>query len=278
MLNQLLRSTFDRIGARVQVRNAVTPPSFRPFAAPVDGFPLLDVLHDRRGEYFDIRFLRGAPPADLLTIDVRPESRHLLLLARSAGLGRQETTKLKFLCGHDERHWFVASVPANATTVRSAMEALQPEIVRRSVVENRVRTRDRLRRRNPGFVRQGEWFFVPRPDLSVDERRVLRYEPLSRVSGSKPHVVEFCYRTGGETVHVHSLFAPSGIHDSAFRNLRPECRTGPGWRVMQRVAAVYAKGKVRHSDHSTVNLGIWHEVALNTESTTASGTKVVFLD
>jgi hypothetical protein len=31
----------------------------------------------------------------------------------------------KFLCGHDERHWFVAEVP-RGTTVREAKEALKP--------------------------------------------------------------------------------------------------------------------------------------------------------
>ena len=35
--------------------------------------------------------------------------------------------KNKFLCGHDERHWFVAAVPGRSVaTVRSAMEALKP--------------------------------------------------------------------------------------------------------------------------------------------------------
>jgi hypothetical protein len=32
--------------------------------------------------------------------------RHLLLMARS-------WTKDKFLCGHDERHWFVCAVPGD---------------------------------------------------------------------------------------------------------------------------------------------------------------------
>jgi len=37
----------------------------------------------------------------------------------------------KFLCGHDERHWFVAAVPGRGVSnVRTAMEALKPAAVR----------------------------------------------------------------------------------------------------------------------------------------------------
>ena len=41
-------------------------------------------------------------------------------------------TKDKFLCGHDERHWFVAGVPERAavSSVVTAKEALKPEFVR----------------------------------------------------------------------------------------------------------------------------------------------------
>ena len=40
--------------------------------------------------------------------------------------------KDKFLCGHDERHWFVAGVPERApvSNVVTAMEALKPDVVR----------------------------------------------------------------------------------------------------------------------------------------------------
>jgi hypothetical protein len=49
-----------------------------------------------------------------------------LLLVRGAG------EKRKFLCGQDERHWFVAAIPESAPvgTVRQAKEALKPPDVR----------------------------------------------------------------------------------------------------------------------------------------------------
>ena len=59
-------------------------------------------------------------------LDVQPADRHLLLMVREGG------EKPKFLCGHDERHWFVAAVPESAPvgTVRAAKEALKPAEVR----------------------------------------------------------------------------------------------------------------------------------------------------
>jgi hypothetical protein len=40
---------------------------------------------------------------------------------------REGSEKHKLLCGHDERHWFIAAVPESAPvgTVRSAKEALK---------------------------------------------------------------------------------------------------------------------------------------------------------
>src|SRR5438874_10650679 len=85
------------------------------------------------------------------------------LLARVGG------QKSKFLCGHGERHWFVAAVPESARGVSGvveAMRALQPDGVRDAVAQ--TRPKDPLRRKNAAYVRQGEWFFVPAPDLVVD--------------------------------------------------------------------------------------------------------------
>src|SRR3712207_8814464 len=55
-----------------------------------------------------------------------------------------------------------------------------------------------LRRRNEAFVRQGEWFFIPAPGMGVDENLILRNEPISRGAGSKPHMCQYVYRSGGE--------------------------------------------------------------------------------
>src|SRR3989449_9438589 len=123
---------------------------------PWRGAPRINVA---RGG-FDIRFVGAGSEVDVEVVDVRPRERHLLLLVRDGD------EKSKFLCGHDERHWFVAAIPESArgvTGVATAKVALQPEHVRAAV--DRARPKDQFRRRNAAFVRQGEWFFVPAPEL-----------------------------------------------------------------------------------------------------------------
>jgi hypothetical protein len=124
------------------------------------GAPQIDVRSDRRGEFFEVRFTGRGNAVDLEVVDIARAERHLLLLARDG------EEKSKFLCGHDERHWFVAAVPESAhgvTGVRSAKVALQPDMVRDAI--ERLRPKDAFRRRNPAYVRQGEWFFVPAPGI-----------------------------------------------------------------------------------------------------------------
>ena len=91
----------------------------------MSGVISLDVQADRKGEFFEIVRQPGAE-AEIAVLDVQPADRHLLLLVREG------KDKSKFLCGHDERHWFVAGIPESAPvgTVRQAKEALKPAEVR----------------------------------------------------------------------------------------------------------------------------------------------------
>src|SRR5436190_1258442 len=117
-------------------------------------------------------------------VDVNRTDRHLLLLVRDG------EEKSKFLCGHDERHWFVAAVPEDArgvTGVVAAKAALQPALVRTAV--GRARPKNPFRRRNAAYIRQGEWFFVPALELDPPPALVLRNEPLSRGRGTA-HLIE----------------------------------------------------------------------------------------
>jgi len=84
---------------------------------------------------------------------LRPNMRHLLLLAR-----RDRGQKEKYLCGHDERHWFVCAVPDSrgVASVAAALEALQPPEVRAAVGRALRRPKERMRRHNRAFIRQGE--------------------------------------------------------------------------------------------------------------------------
>jgi hypothetical protein len=254
MSNQLLLRRFEEIGARAKLVRA--------------GSPRFNVRADRRGEYFEVGVL-GILDADVSVVDTNRVDRALLLLVRDGA------EKSKFLCGFDERHWFVAAIPEaarNVTGVASAKDALQPAAVREHI--GRVRPKDRFRRRNAAYVRQGEWFFLPAEWLVVDERKVLHDEPLSRGRG-KVHWLEYAHRRGGETVYVTGgrVLSPD-----EFAALSTAERRRRNWQQMVRDPEVYAQGAVRHPDHATIRLHGWHRVLMNTEREARAMRHVAFLD
>lgn len=275
-METLLERSFGKMGARVKERSLVPR---RNWTTNSDvGFITLDVRRDGRGEFFDIR-LDPASYSELQVLDVQAKERHLLLMARRTNAGTRE--KHKFLCGHDERNWFVAAIPEKAavSTVRQAMVALKPEEVVSAEARLGLCEKQARRRRNPAFVRQGEWFFVPAPRFVANEKFVLRNEPLSRGNGSKAHLVDECVRAGGETVYVSSRY-PSGVDQETYSRIvngHKNARTW-GWRVMRRNAEVYVRGRIRHVDHKTVQLSGWHRVFMNTENQSVAMSHVVFLD
>jgi hypothetical protein len=269
----VLQEQFARIGAALDVRLIDRPSRLsrpQPFT--------LDVESNGRTEQFILTLRPEASAAiDFVAADVRPADRHLLLLVQQPELPFAER-KQKFLCGHDERHWFVATVPDvwGVATVATAMEALKPAAARLSQIKHGVRPKERHDRRNPGYIRQGEWFFLPRPDfVPPDARQTLHSEPIQR-SGSKAHLVEWLYRFGGDTVYVCSRFA-NGLTEASYKRYiqrNPDAARW-NWRIMRRNPEVYAMGKVRHPDHKTILLPFWHRVVMSTERQSGN---VVFLD
>jgi hypothetical protein len=207
----------------------------------------IDIRTDERGEYFD---LRHGTDTQVSVLDVRPHDAHLL----------------------------VAAVPEDARVkdVQGAKDALKPQEVWDAIRKFRVPLNQRDRRRMAGFVRQGEWFFVPRPELTVDERLVLKNEPIRRGAG-KPHSCQYLYRQGGESVHVCAKY-PNGLSEREFRALTQKERKAHEWRTMVRDARVFAKGAIRHPDHKTVWLSDWHQVVMNTETRARAMRDVAFLD
>ena len=270
MKSNNLETKFAAIGARVKFRDR----SNTRWLAGDRGSVSLDVRNDRRGEFFEIVRDPG-DESKVEILDVQPADRHLLLLVREEG------EKSKFLCGHDERHWFVAAIPESAPvgSVRTAKEALKPDEVRTTQAQLKLGWRARNRRKNAAYRRQGEWFFIPVPSLKVDEKLVLCDEPISRGRGSKPHRCEFCYRTGGELVYV-SRSHPDGVSADEHRRILaadPNAKAW-GWRAMRRNASVFVRGRVRHADHKTINLLGWHRVLMNTERESRAMRSVAFLD
>ena len=144
-----IEDKFAMMGARFKV--SVVP------AQGVSNDCAVDIQEDRRGEFFELRVpepLRGSLDVNVLQTDKR--DRHLHLFVR-----RLEGKAARFLCGHDEREWFVAAVPGGASSVVQAKEALKPRVIRVRQTQLGVPTRLRNRRKNAAFRRQGEWFFVP---------------------------------------------------------------------------------------------------------------------
>jgi hypothetical protein len=271
-----IESKFAAMGARIKVREIASRwrQGTRTWVSPTDF--AVDLHRDNAGEFFELRVpTHLSETLDVSVIQAEPKQRHLLLFVRQQG----EKPQLdRFLCGHDEREWFVAAVPGGASSVRQAMDALQPKDVREALTRNHVSSRKRYARKNRAFRRQGEWFFVPEPSLVVDEKLVLRNEPLRRGAG-KPHLVQQLYRTGGEMVHVCRRH-PNGVTPDQYRSIlqhHPEA-AGWGWQMMRRNPGVYARGTVRHSDHATINLPFWHRVQMNTETQSRTMANVAFLD
>jgi hypothetical protein len=268
MFMNVLERAFAKMGARVAF--AELGRQRRMTARAVSDDLALDVARDNRGEYFLISRNRDSA-TELVVLDVQPDDRHLLLLSRKGA------EKHRFLLGHDERHWFVAGIPESASVsrVREAKDALKPEAVQS--VDRDLPMKDRDRRSNAARVRQGEWFFLPAPNVHPEKLLVLRNEPITRGRGGKPHMCEELYRYGGETVYV-SPGAQNGLTEELYRALSDHERGRWTWRVMRRNPRVYVRGRVRHPDHKTVVLDGWHEVLSNTENLSQAMRNVAFLD
>lgn len=279
MNSYILQQQFAQIGARLEVKTAL--PNDQRFISlgrrsPAPPNYLLDITRAEEGEQFSLTLRPEATKElEFLAVDIRPEQRHLLLLMKPIVSGRD---KEKFLCGHDERHWFVAPVPRaqHIANVSQAMEALKPTEAIRSQWRQQVRDKDWNKRHNAGFLRQGEWFFVPLPNFTPPNNLyILTNEPIQR-SGGKAHWVQFLYRIGGTKVYVSRKY-PRGLSEAQYKKViaNDPAAEKMRWDIMQRDPQVYAKGKVSHPDHATLHLPFWHQVFMSGENRSAN---IVFLD
>lgn len=252
-----LHSSFRAIGARVR---AVPPPS-QPFSWRTAG------IASRRVSVRDESFELSLPvETRAVVLDCRRADRHLVLSLQEPGAASQH-----FLCGFDERHWFAAAVTGGS--VPAAKDSLMPPAVREIAQRAGVRHANLHRRHTKAFIRQGEWFFVPAPDIEPDRLAVHWREPLIRPGGGKPHIVDELVRGHGEMVWHHAQHASNGITDDEFRALPGPARDARGWSRRSRIrdsATVLARGAVRHPDHATIWLGGWHRVFINSEQRPAS--------
>ena len=272
MNTKSIEEQFLRMGVRLKVTAPVVNSRRRWWSRQLEYS--LDVQNDRKGEHFVLTVPKEwEGDLELGLLQTCPRERHLLLMVRD-----EKDTIDRFLCGHDEREWFVAAVPGAVSTINDAMESLKPSPVLRAQERAGLNGRERKRRKNAAFRRQGEWFFLPVEDLVIDESLLLRREPIAR-SGGKPHMVEELYRTGGELVYVCRQH-PNGLLEKEYKKL---LRTRPSaknwiWQARRVNPGVFARGDVRHPDHKTITLHDWHQVLMNTENQSRTMSKVAFID
>ncbi len=113
MENEMCKTISERWALEVKVKKLGWPEPQRGWRGNVARPVTVDIRRDERGEYFDVRH-RSDVSVEVL--DVKRADRHLLLMVREPTESAGRETKSKFLCGHDERSWFVAAIPESVRT------------------------------------------------------------------------------------------------------------------------------------------------------------------
>ena len=192
----------------------------------------------------------GADENDVRVLDVDKGKQQVLLFVREPAHKFEQTTTRqdrqgrsrtqtqsrttddsvrKYLMGMDERHLFISQIRESRRVINKVAEAhtdLRPMELNRAQKAGKVR-------------RQGEYFFIevnfdPSAQTWGEDRALkLKNEPLRR--GMRPGV-----RIVG-TPHIAEHLVILGPNK------------------------MYAKGKIRHTEHSTLNLLTWHQVFMNNE-------------
>ncbi len=253
----LLKKHFGKLGARVKFRSLVRD---RRQQKSMTASFIIDIKSDKKGSYFDIAMSPKVPEFEVL--QTLPKERHLLLFSRDGQ---------RFLCGHDERNWFVAPIDWAVSSVRAAKQSLLPPAVWDQV--KNLPPGDVDNRRNAIFKRQGEWFFLP-TNTEFHNPIVYKKEPLQRTPASKPHICQELIRESGELVYIVRGKVYTEKKFKEYKKSDPNFDRY-GFQTMIRNPEVYVRGHVRHQDHATIKLKDWHRVFINAELTTSS---VSFLD
>jgi hypothetical protein len=247
---EALTKALQKIGARLKVvnrRGSRNPLRF-------------NVGTDRQGEFFTLSVNEESEAADVRIVGVDQNlAQALILVVTKDEKGKEQKEKL--LLGHDERHWFVAGVPEKARNIKDAFKLLKPEAARLSQERTGVGGKALDKRKNKGFIRQGEWFFVPVQFEPDKKTHIYKNEPIQRAPGSSPHTVEKLVRMGGQQVYILG----SKIYTQEQKDAHIAANGGGHFQARTQNATVFATGKVSHKDHKAVYLQGWHEVHLSRE-------------
>ena len=249
---EALTKALQKIGARLKVVNRTR------------GVPLrFNVGTDRQGEFFTLSVNEESEGADVRIVDVDPDlAQALILVVTKDEKGKEQKEKL--LLGHDERHWFVAGVPEKARNIKDAFRLLKPEAAHLSQERAGVGGKALNKRRNKGFIRQGEWFFVPVQFEPDKTHHIWKNEPIQRAPGSSPHTVEKLVRMGGQQVYIMGDKVYTQAQKDAYLATNGH-GGGMAFRARTQNATVFVTGKVSHKDHKAIYLQGWHAVHLSRE-------------
>jgi hypothetical protein len=239
---------FEKIGAKLKVE-VVNPATLR---MPGNVFDI-NVKKDDKEEYYAIR-MHDIVKLNIVNVDKL--RKHLVLHVKG-----ENKAKESFLCGYDEKGWFV--VNTNAPTVKAAFESLKPKEVIQSLTDNKVSKNKRNKRKNQGFKRQGEWFFVPEPNLILlNSGAILKNEPLG-TDIRRAHICQFAVRRNAITVYVNSDY-PNGLTEEEHKDLiNKNPNKNYRFDVRNITNEFYVSGTVKHPDHKKIKLNGWYRVYHN---------------
>lgn len=275
-MKESLVKRFAEVGLRLKIMEepANLRPRDRVFGGGRRGFSIDIRERGTPREHFIISW--GSNIKNIQVLGTKPEVRHLVLFVETEDpiqdvvkremvngrmtnfvheRARPARAKRRFLCGYDEREYFVAALPSSstATTVDQAFRDLKPGPVLISGGKQ------------SGTLRQGEWFLIPAPNFNPAGRAVLRNEPLVRQGGGKPHMASQLVRTGGKSIKFE------------VGERLPDGRIATRAQVMTENPDVFITGTLRHPDHKTKKLQGWYRVLANTE-TSPDGRVMRFFD
>jgi hypothetical protein len=250
-----IQKKFEEIGAKVLIKeNNISDRDFS-----------VGIVDRKAEEVFSISMKKH--DIELQVLQTRKDIRHLLLMAKN----KKHNTHEKFLCGYDERHWFLVGVDDDVRNVDHAMASLKPGYINFRQKITKVKPKNINKRHNKAFIRQGEWFFLPYYRLNSNNLIIYKNHSLGG------HICDEVYEDVVET-YFHHKHAPDGMLDWTYKKFlkkHPHVHPKKGWSYSVSLFGRYARGHVRHKDHQTIYLNDWHIVLKNRQKNTPGN---VFLD
>jgi hypothetical protein len=179
------------------------------------------------GKHYDIETAyRGYHRAGTVVLRYTKETSNLHVFDRHYRTTFEEYTEetADYLCGFDERSYFVSELPRLVTSVDDAYTALLPQEVQGAY-----------------YLRQGEWFFVETDYKALLETMCKERFPLLADLPRKPFSISYsAFKRITETKALPRTTDRSNQHTVTY--------------LLERNGDLYAAGTVRHPEHRMLKL------------------------